>query len=62
MRRSVLYSLILMIAGCAEFDLGPWGGPAYTFDSDKLNSGQPAITPRNDNGYWNGEAVDNRRR
>ena len=43
-------------------ELGPWGGPAYTVDSDKLGTGQQAVELRNDSAYCNGEAMDARKR
>jgi hypothetical protein len=46
------------LTGCAWFDVGPWGGPGYTLQSDKVGSGQQAITTRNDSQYWNGEPMD----
>lgn len=62
--RWLTLGLILVIApaGCRWLDLGPWGGPAYTLDTEKVGTGQQAITPRNDAGYADGQALDCRTR
>jgi hypothetical protein len=58
--RLVLASaLALSPLGCS-LPLGPWGGPAYTLDTDKIGTGEPAITPRNDGFYAGGEALSYR--
>jgi hypothetical protein len=61
-----LMGLIVLLStfGCRfiDWDLGPWGGPAYRLDSEKIGTGQQAITPRTDASHWNGEAMNVRRR
>ena len=56
-----LWSVVaFLVAGCGEIPLGPWGGPAYTLDTEKIGTGQQAISPRNDALYSNGEPMDRR--
>jgi hypothetical protein len=67
MTRTVFWAALLLIltatiAGCSSWNLGPWGGPAYTLDTEKIGTGQQAITPRNDAFYQNGEPMDYRSR
>lgn len=50
--------ILTCLSGCVSIDLGPWGGPAYTLDTDKIGTGEQAIRPRNDNKYMNGEPMD----
>jgi hypothetical protein len=60
LRLALLAALAGLLVGCD--DLGPWGGPAYTVDWNKIGTGEQAILPRNDASYWNGEAMDYRSR
>lgn len=58
--RLVILATLIALAGCNT--LGPWGGPAYTLDTDKVGTGQSAISLRNDAQFWNGEPMDYRTR
>jgi len=49
------------ISGCA-WNLGPWGGPAYMLDLNRVGSGEQAIQPRNDDANWHGQPVNLRTR
>jgi hypothetical protein len=64
-RASLRLAAFLILAGssggCALIDLGPWGGPAYTLDTGRLGSGEPALELRNDSEYIHGQPVDARR-
>src|SRR5262249_53861059 len=63
LRVALLALLTVPQFGCSwlGLPLGPWGGPAYMLDGDKVGSGQQAITPTNDAQHWNGESMDARR-
>lgn len=58
-RATIWFALGLFLAanltGCG---CGPWGGPAYTLDWDKVGTGQQALVLQNDSEYWNGEPLD----
>lgn len=65
MRRVILPMLfgcaLLALPGCCLVSqLGPWGGPAYDLDYDKIGTGEQVITPTNDPWYMNGEPQDYR--
>jgi hypothetical protein len=62
LRLALLSAAATLPTGCGLVDLGPWGGPAYSLDIDKIGTGQQAITPRNDTSNWNGESTDTRTR
>jgi hypothetical protein len=67
MIRAILRLVLLLIGaatltGCSSWNLGPWGGPAYTLEMDKVGTGQPAVIPRNDAFYQDGESMDCRSR
>jgi len=49
---------VAMPGCCLVSQLGPWGGPAYDLDYDKIGTGEQAITPTNDPWYMNGEPQD----
>jgi hypothetical protein len=53
---------LLASSGCGSFQLGPWGGPAYDLQFDKVGTGQQAIVPTNDAAYWDGQPMDTRTR
>jgi hypothetical protein len=53
---------LLSSSGCGGFQLGPWGGPAYDLQFDKVGTGEQAIVPANDAAYWNGQPMDTRTR
>jgi hypothetical protein len=58
MRRIIAAVLLIgSLSGCGVFNLGPWGGPAYEMDTDKLGTGQQTIVPRTDATYYNGEQM-----
>jgi hypothetical protein len=57
----LLLFLSACVAGCS-WPLGPWGGPAYTLDFDKIGTGLQAISPRNDAFFQDGEPMDYRTR
>jgi hypothetical protein len=58
--RSLFVAVVLAsLSGCGWI-LGPWGGPAYSLDSDKFNTGQPAFLPWNDAAHVDGESMDHR--
>jgi hypothetical protein len=50
----------VVLPGCCGLvsNLGPWGGPAYEIDHDKIGTGEQAIVPRNDELFWDGEPMD----
>lgn len=58
--RPILALAIALSAGCS-WDLPSFGGVGYQLNTDRIGTGQPAITPRNDHQFWDGEAMDNRR-
>lgn len=62
LRLAMLLICTAPAVGCSSWNLGPWGGPAYTLDTEKIGTGQQAITPRNDAFYQNGEPMDYRSR
>lgn len=68
MRRAVLKLALLAaaaipVSGCGFcMPLGPWGGPAYTLDTDRIGTGRPAIVPLNDAVTWDGQPMDLRTR
>jgi len=53
---------LLSSSGCGSFQLGPWGGPAYDLQIDKVGTGEQAIVPTNDAAYWDGQPMDTRTR
>ena len=59
MRRNVLrlLALVVVAGGCS---LPTTGGMAYDIDASKVGTGQQAVVPRNDGGYWDGRPMDNR--
>jgi hypothetical protein len=62
MSRAIVWiaiGLILVAGGPIGCALGPWGGPAYTF---KAAGGEQAVELRNDTEYWNGNAMNMRRK
>ena len=56
---ALLGVIAMLLSGC---NIGPWGGPAYTFDPRKLWTGEQSIVPRNDSAFSNGEQMDYRTR
>jgi hypothetical protein len=62
LRLALLSTVAILPLGCGSIDFGPWGGPSYTLDTDKIGTGQQTITPRNDASYWNGQPMDYRSR
>ena len=66
MLKSLLLALLLLAlpvagVGCS-FNLGPWGGPAYTLDLDRVGTGEEAINLRNDAYYQDGQPTGYRAR
>jgi hypothetical protein len=53
---------LLSSSGCGGFQLGPWGGPAYDLQLDKVGTGGQAIVPTNDAAYCDGQPMDSRTR
>ena len=64
--RGIVLRLVALAAitlvGCSSIGLGPWGGPAYDLDVNKIGTGEPAISLRNDGEFWNGQPMDCRTR
>jgi hypothetical protein len=54
------YLFIVMGAGCAAIGLGPDRGPKYDLNLGKIGTGEQAITPTNNNEFWNGMPMDAR--
>jgi hypothetical protein len=48
----VAVSSLLLAAGCDS--IGPNRGPKYDIDWGKVDTGEPALTPKNNDGYMNG--------
>ena len=57
----LLLALPVAGSGCS-INLGPWGGPAYTLDLDRIGTGEPAINLRNDESYQDGQPTGYRSR
>jgi hypothetical protein len=55
----ILFGL-LSSSGCAWIQLGPWGGPAYDLQFDKVGTGEQAIVPTNNAAYCDGQPMDTR--
>jgi hypothetical protein len=47
--------------GCASWDFWNHSSQGLEVDTSKIGSGQPAVSPINDNYFVNGEAVNLRR-